>query len=170
MKDSTPKAINLKDYTQPYYWIDTVDLVFELGEEDTRVLSSMALRKNSGFPGDYPLTLNGEHVQLGSIRLDGVELLASDYALTEEELTIHRVPEKFELEIETIIRPQDNTALEGLYKSSGNFCTQCEAEGFRRITYYLDRPDVMARFSTTMSPIAPRVLVVAEPWCGESTT
>ena len=150
MKDSTPQVIHLEDYAQPHFWIDTVDLVFELGEETTRVLSTMSLRKNTGFPGDYPLVLNGEHVQLGSLRLDGAALGPSDYAVSEEELTIHRVPEKFELEVETIIRPQDNTALEGLYKSSGNFCTQCEAEGFRRITYYLDRPDVMAMFSTTV--------------------
>ena len=150
MKDSTPKAINLKDYTQPYYWIDTVNLVFELAEETTRVLSTMTLRKNSGFPGDYPLILNGEHLQLGTVRLDGAELTTADYSVTDEELTIHKVPERFELEIETLIRPQDNTALEGLYKSSGNFCTQCEAEGFRKITYYLDRPDVMARFTTTV--------------------
>ena len=150
MKDSTPKAINLKDYTQPYYWIDTVDLVFELGEEITRVHSRMTLRKNRGFPGGYPLVLNGEHVELGALKLDGVELAASDYDVTEDALTIHRVPDDFELEIETIIKPQENTALEGLYKSSGNFCTQCEAEGFRRITYYLDRPDVMAMFTTTV--------------------
>ena len=150
MKDSTPKAINLKDYTQPHYWIDTVVLVFELGEESTRVVSTMKLRKNTGFPGDYPLVLSGEHVQLGVIRLDGVQLAASEYTVSEEELTIHSPPERFELEIETIIKPQENTALEGLYKSSGNFCTQCEAEGFRRITYYLDRPDVMARFTTTI--------------------
>ncbi len=150
MKDSTPKAINLKDYTQPRYWIDTVDLVFELGEENTRVLSTMALRKNNGFPASYPLVLNGEHMQLGVVKLDGVELTASDYEVTEGELIVHSVPDRFDLEIETIIKPQENTALEGLYKSSGNFCTQCEAEGFRRITYYLDRPDVMARFTTTV--------------------
>ncbi|MBT8130434.1 MAG: aminopeptidase N, partial [Gammaproteobacteria bacterium] len=136
--------------TQPYYWIDTVDLQFELAEEKTRVLSTMTLRKNSGFPGGYPLILNGENLQLGVVRLDGAELVTADYTLTEEELIIHDVPERFELEIETLIRPQDNTALEGLYKSSGNFCTQCEAEGFRKITYYLDRPDVMARFTTTV--------------------
>ncbi|MGD8582305.1 MAG: aminopeptidase N [Gammaproteobacteria bacterium] len=150
MKDSTPQAINLKDYTQPYYWIDTVDLVFELGEDNTRVLSTLALRKNQGFPDNYPLILNGEHMQLGTIRLDGQQLAAADYEVSDEELTIQRVPDKFSLEIETIIKPQENTALEGLYKSSGNFCTQCEAEGFRRITYYLDRPDVMARFTTTV--------------------
>ncbi len=150
MKDSTPKVIQLKDYKQPHYWIDTVDLVFELGEEDTRVLSRMVLRKNSGFPGNYPLVLNGEHLRLGTVVLDGQQLAAADYAVTEEELTIHTVPERFELEIETFIKPQENTALEGLYKSSGNFCTQCEAEGFRRITYYLDRPDVMAVFTTTV--------------------
>ena len=150
MKDSTPRVINLKDYTQPHYWIDSIDLVFELGEENTRVLSSMTLRKNTGFPGEYPLVLNGEHMQLGRVSLDGVELAASEYTVSDEDLTIHTVPDSFSLEIETIIRPQENTALEGLYKSSGNFCTQCEAEGFRRITYYLDRPDVMAMFTTTI--------------------
>ncbi len=150
MKDSIPRAINLRDYSQPYYWVDTVDLVFELGEETTRVQSTMTLRKNSRYHGSYPLALNGEHVQLGVLKLDGVELTASDYEVTREELIIHSVPDKFELEIETIIKPQENTALEGLYKSSGNFCTQCEAEGFRRITYYPDRPDVMARFTTTI--------------------
>jgi aminopeptidase N len=150
MKDSTPRAIHLKEYSQPHYWIDTVDLVFELGEETTRVLSTMTLRKNSRYHGSYPLVLNGEHVQLGMLRLDGVELAASGFEVTSEELIIHSVPDMFELEIETIIKPQENTALEGLYKSSGNFCTQCEAEGFRRITYYPDRPDVMARFTTTI--------------------
>ena len=131
MKDSTPKAVNLKDYTQPYYWIDTVDLVFELGEETTRVQSTMTLRKNSGFPGNHPLILNGEQLQLGNVKLDGVALSATEFVVTEDELAIAGVPDRFELEIETFIRPQDNTALEGLYKSSGNFCTQCEAEGFR---------------------------------------
>ena len=150
MKDSTPKAINLKDYTQPYYWIDFVNLVFELGEEQTRVRSTMKFRKNQGFPGSYPLVLNGEQMGLGSIRLDGTELARGDYGVSEDELTIHQVPDTFSLEIETFIKPQENTALEGLYKSSGNFCTQCEAEGFRRITYYLDRPDVMAKFTTTV--------------------
>jgi len=150
MKDSTPKAINLKDYAQPYFWIDTVDLVFELGEEQTTVLSKMALRKNEAFPGIYPLVLNGEQMQLGAVRLDGAALANTDYQCSEDELTIHRVPDRFTLEIETIIKPQENTALEGLYQSSGNFCTQCEAEGFRRITYYLDRPDVMAEFTTTI--------------------
>jgi len=150
MKDSTPKSINLKDYTQPYFWIDNVDLVFELGEDNTRVLSTMSLRRNDGFPGRYPLILKGEQMQLCMIRLDGKELGGGDYEVSEDELTIFQVPDSFCLDIETIIRPQENTALEGLYKSSGNFCTQCEAEGFRRITYYLDRPDVMAKFTTTV--------------------
>jgi len=150
MKDSTPKAINIKDYTQPRFWIDTVDLMFELGEEHTRVHSTLALRKNQGFPGSCPLVLQGEQMQLGVIRLDGTALGSTDYEVSEDELTIHQVPDQFSLEIETLIKPQENTALEGLYKSSGNFCTQCEAEGFRRITYYLDRPDVMAKFTTTV--------------------
>ena len=108
MKDSTPQVIHLEDYAQPHFWIDTVDLVFELGEETTRVLSTLSLRKNNSFPGDYPLVLNGEHVQLGSLRLDGADLGPSDYAVSEEELTIHRVPEKFERWFVAGDRPDPN--------------------------------------------------------------
>jgi aminopeptidase N len=150
MKDSAPKAIYLKDYQQPYYWIDTVDMVFELGEEQTRVQTTAVFRRNTDTASDKALVLSGEHMKLGYVKLDGNVLSEQDYDVSDNELTIRTVPDKFTLEVETFIKPQENTALEGLYKSSGNFCTQCEAEGFRRITYYLDRPDVMAVFTTTV--------------------
>ena len=150
MKDATPKAIYLKDYSQPAYWIDRVDLRFELGEEQTRVLSRLELRRNGASSAAHTLVLDGEQLQLGVVRLDGAELGDADFECTDDALHIHRVPDAFVLEIETFIQPQLNTSLEGLFKSSGNFCTQCEAEGFRRITYYLDRPDVMAMFTTTI--------------------
>jgi aminopeptidase N len=150
MKDATPAAIYLKDYSQPAYWIDRVDLRFELGEDQTRVLSRLEVRRNEASSAIRTLVLDGEQLQLGSVRLDGVELGASGFECTDTELHIRQVPDAFVLEIETFIRPQQNTSLEGLFKSSGNFCTQCEAEGFRKITYYLDRPDVMAMFTTTI--------------------
>jgi len=150
MKDATPKAIYLKDYSPPEYWIDRVDLRFELGEDQTRVLSRLELRRNAASSAARTLVLNGEQLQLVAVRLDGRELGAAGFECVDSELQIHQTPDAFVLEIETLIKPQQNTSLEGLYKSSGNFCTQCEAEGFRKITYYLDRPDVMAMFTTTI--------------------
>ncbi|MCW8956497.1 MAG: aminopeptidase N [Gammaproteobacteria bacterium] len=149
-KNATPGTIYLKDYTPPKYWIDTVKLRFELGEAETRVVSELAVRRNQTVEGDNSLLLHGEQLQLGEIHIDGQRLAEADYIQDSESLLLHAVPEQFVLQIETIIKPQENTSLEGLYKSSGNFCTQCEAEGFRKITYYLDRPDVMAQFTTTI--------------------
>jgi len=149
MKTDTPKTIHRKDYSSPGYRIETVNLDFTLGEDSTRVKSTLALKATSDNPG--PLTLDGEGMKLVSIRLDGAPLAETSYTVAEKTLTIHEPPQAFVLETEADIRPQDNTALEGLYKSSGNFCTQCEAEGFRRITWYLDRPDVMAVFTTRIS-------------------
>ncbi len=148
--DSTPNTIYLKDYTQPQYWIDSVNLHFELGEEETRVRSEMEVRRNNDVDGAHFLELNGEQLVLCSLRINNKELSDGEFSVTDETLWIADVPEKFTLQIETIIKPQLNTSLEGLYKSSGNFCTQCEAQGFRKITYYLDRPDVMAKFTTTI--------------------
>ncbi len=150
MKDANPNTIYLKDYTQPPYWITNIDLVFDLEEEQTLVTSTLSVSKNESISGEHPLVLQGEELGLESISVDGRVLDASEYEVTDTDLTIHSVPDVFTLEIKTIIKPQENTSLEGLYKSSGNFCTQCEAEGFRKITYFLDRPDVMAIFSTTI--------------------
>ena len=150
MKDASPQTIYLKDYTQPAYWITNVDLVFNLEEEQTQVSATLSLSRNESISDNLPLVLQGEELVLGGILIDGRTLDAAEYTVTDTDLTIHSVPDTFTLEIRTIIKPQENTSLEGLYKSSGNFCTQCEAEGFRKITYFLDRPDVMAKFTTTI--------------------
>ena len=146
--NSTPNVTYRSDYQPPAYNIDNVDLIFELGEEFTTVKSRINFYRQQD--DTTPLVLAGENLQLRSIILDGNVLDSDAYQVTETELTIADVPERFQLEIEVAIQPQLNMALSGLYKTSGNFCTQCEAEGFRRITYFLDRPDVMTRFSTTI--------------------
>jgi aminopeptidase N len=146
-----PQAIHLKDYRPPPYIIDHVELEFDLGEEETRVVSNLAMRRNPAA-GETPpyLELHGEGLKLLALNIDGRELDSSEYRVDAEGLRIHQVPERFVLSSEVAIYPQDNTALEGLYKSGPLFCTQCEAEGFRKITWFLDRPDVMTRFSTTI--------------------
>ncbi|KAK1260755.1 hypothetical protein QJS04_geneDACA002053 [Acorus gramineus] len=146
-KMDTPKEIFLKDYKMPDYYFDSVDLDFLLGEEKTIVSSKITvLPRIEGF--SCPLTLDGPGLKLISIKVDGNLLKKEDYLLDSRHLTLPSPPTTaFTLEIVTEIYPQDNTSLEGLYKSSGNFCTQCEAEGFRRITFYQDRPDIMAKYT-----------------------
>ena len=153
----TPKAIHLKDYRPPAHLIDTVDLHFDLREDATIVRATLAIRRNPARDdlardgGEAPaLVLDGERMDLVSVALDGEALPPERYTADAAHLTIPRVPDSFTLETVVRIKPQENTALQGLYKSSGNFCTQCEAEGFRRITYFIDRPDVMARYVTTI--------------------
>ncbi|XP_072964273.1 puromycin-sensitive aminopeptidase [Typha angustifolia] len=143
----TPKEIFLKDYKKPDYFFDTVDLGFQLGEDKTIVSSKIYV-----FPRvegiSCPLVLHGHDLKLLSIKVDGKELKNAEYKQDSHHLTLSSPPTSaFKLEIVTEIYPQNNTSLEGLYKSSGNFCTQCEAEGFRKITFYQDRPDVMARYT-----------------------
>ncbi|MGF7177848.1 aminopeptidase N [Azospirillum doebereinerae] len=153
MDKGTPKAIRLQDYRPTAHLIDTVDLHVDLGEDFTTVRAVLAIRRNPARPdaAATPLTLDGQRLELVSVTLDGQTLGAEAYTLTPDHLTLAEVPDRFTLETVVRIKPQENTALEGLYKSSGNFCTQCEAEGFRKITYFLDRPDVMARYSTTIT-------------------
>jgi len=150
MRDAQPKNIYLKDYQSPLFLIDQTHLRFDLFEDYTQVDSRLVMRRNrQQHPDDNsPLVLVGQQLELLAIKVDGQLLLAGDYSLEGDNLTIFKVSRDFELEISCRIEPQNNTALEGLYKSSGMFCTQCEAEGFRRITYYLDRPDVMSIFTT----------------------
>lgn len=143
------QTIHLKNYQQPDFWIDHADLIFELGEEQTRVRSTLKLNKRQSSDATS-LVLMGENLVLGEVKLNNSLLGADAYEVTEETLIISNAPDTFTLEIETFLKPQENFSLEGLYKSSGNYCTQCEAEGFRKITYYLDRPDVMAFFTTTI--------------------
>jgi len=148
-----PQPVRLADYRPPAYLIDTVDLVFELGTADTRVKSRLGIRRNPAVPErGSALNLDGEALELVSLALDGEPLGANRYQLLPEGgLVLTDTPDAFTLDIETRIAPQSNTALSGLYTSGGNFCTQCEPEGFRRITYFIDRPDVMARYTTTIT-------------------
>jgi aminopeptidase N len=154
MKEQQPeshKTIYLRDYRPPGYRIVTTNLEFELDETRTRVRSTLTVFSNHDRRcGIRPLVLNGEDLALTSIRIDGRMLAESDYKQDGETLTLLPVPDQFTLEIETAINPSANTELTGLYLSQSNFFTQCEAEGFRKITYYPDRPDVMSRFFTTV--------------------
>jgi len=144
-------TIYLKDYTPYPFTVATIQLRVELDPQQTRVTSRLAMRRNPlADDRQAPLQLNGEHLELAAVSLDGRQLHDGDYSYDGRILLIEKVPEKFELEVETVIVPEGNTALEGLYRSSGNYCTQCEAEGFRRITCYPDRPDVMAVFTATV--------------------
>ena len=149
--DAAPRTIFLKDYRAPEFLIDTVDLRFDLGEERTRVRAQLQMRRAATTPVSALLTLNGHGFELESIAVDGRVLLNTEYVVDADSLTLPQLPNTFTLDIVTVLRPQDNTSLEGLYKSSGNFCTQCEAQGFRKITYFLDRPDVLARYTVTLS-------------------
>jgi len=150
MKNASPKTISLSEYQQPDYWVEHVDLRFELGEEQTRIVSAINFVRRESVAENTSLILHGEGLALGEIKLDGLVLSEAQYQKDDKSLTITDVPAEFELSVETFTKPQLNTSLEGLYQSSGNFCTQCEAEGFRKITYFLDRPDVMATYSTTI--------------------
>ena len=138
--------IYLKDYKKPAFEIRTVDLEFELHDTKTLVRNKMVIERH----GDESeaLVLNGEELELVSVVLDGRELHESEYELDNLTLSLHKLSENFILEITNVINPEANTALDGLYKSSGIFCTQNEPEGFRRITYFIDRPDVMSVYST----------------------
>ncbi|CAN6828664.1 unnamed protein product [Brassica oleracea] len=143
-----PKEIFLKDYTKPDYYFETVDLSFSLGEEKTIVSSTIKVTPRVKG-SSAPLVLDGHDLKLLSVKVEGQLLKEGDYQLDSRHLTLPSLPaeESFVLEIDTEIYPQKNTSLDGLYKSSGNFCTQCEAEGFRKITFYQDRPDIMAKYT-----------------------
>jgi len=149
MLRENPQAIRLKDYRPPEFLIDRVELRFELEESGARVHARLEMRRNPACElRPEGLRLDGEQLELISLSLDGRALGANAFEVDDTGLTLAQVPERFLLESQVRIRPQDNTALEGLYKSGAMFCTQCEAEGFRKITYFLDRPDVMARYRT----------------------
>jgi aminopeptidase N len=145
MRTDEPRAINLKDYRAPDYRISNIDLTFALDPQLTRVTATMTVARQ----GDSkPLVLNGENLKLVSLSIDGKPLAEDAYDIANDLLTIASVPDEFTLKIVTEFSPAANTALSGLYTSKGIFCTQCEAEGFRRITYFLDRPDNLAVYTT----------------------
>jgi len=147
-----PQPVYLKDYQVPVYLIDEIDLHVDLYEEETIVKSHMRIRHNRLSTNKIKdLILNGEDLTLVSIKLNGKLLSSSHYQVSDQMLTVPNVPDNFDLEIVTKIYPQKNTALSGLYRSRNTYCTQCEAEGFRRITYFLDKPDILSRYTTTIS-------------------
>ncbi|HIJ78133.1 MAG: aminopeptidase N [Desulfobulbaceae bacterium] len=149
---TSPDPIYLKDYLPPAYLVIEVELNFDLYEDRVEVASRLVCGRNKERGAvNEGLVLYGQDLLLKEISLDGKILVEGDYVRDAATLTLHAVPEEFVLEIKTEIYPQKNTALEGLYKSSGNFCTQCEAEGFRKITYFQDRPDVLARYTVRIT-------------------
>jgi aminopeptidase N len=148
-REGSPRIVRREDYTPPAYWIDSVDLTFDLDPAKTRVLNRMRVRRNPDLP-PQPLRLDGEDLNLARVLVNGQ---GTSFKFDGTQLVLENLPagpEPFELEIFTTCCPEKNTQLMGLYVSQGTFFTQCEAEGFRRITYFLDRPDVMATYTVTL--------------------
>jgi aminopeptidase N len=160
MKNSSARTTYLKDYRPPAFTIEATDLSFDLYEDHASVISKLLFKRNpqEDAASADTLILQGQMLVLENLLLNGRKLTADQYLVDDETLTIPGLSvilsgavEEFDFECHVRIEPQNNTALEGLYKSKKMFCTQCEAEGFRRITYYLDRPDVMSKFTTTIT-------------------
>jgi aminopeptidase N len=143
MREPQAKAIHLKDYAPPAFRVEAVELDVDIREDHALVKAKLGIVRS----GTGPLVLDGDEIELVSLALDG---RPARYDLTPETLTVHHVPDAFTLETVTRIVPQQNTKLEGLYATRNGFVTQCEAQGFRRITWFIDRPDVMARYTTTI--------------------
>lgn len=149
MRPETTAPVRLEDYRPPAFLIETVELDIRLAPKATKVSARLTVRRNKGTPADAPLVLDGDELALTGLTLDGSALAGDDYVVTPDRLEIFRVPDgPFTLVIDTRLDPDANTKLMGLYRSSGTYCTQCEAEGFRRITYFLDRPDCLALYTT----------------------
>jgi aminopeptidase N len=148
MRTDIAQPIRLKNYRPPDWLVQTVSLDVSLHPTQTKVRATLKLEPNP-LASAAPLVLDGDGLSLAALKLDGTALPAESYVATPDQLTIPQPPNKpFTLEIETLVDPSANTQLSGLYRSSGTYCTQCEAEGFRRITYFPDRPDVMAVYTT----------------------
>ena len=148
MRTDTSQPIRLEDYRPPDWLVETVALDVSLNPTQTKVRATLALKPNPEAVA-APLVLDGDGLTLAALKLDGTAMPAENYVATPDGLTIAQVPNRaFTLEIETLVDPTANSQLSGLYRSSGTYCTQCEAEGFRRITYFPDRPDVMAIYTT----------------------
>ena len=154
MRTDTPVTVYRKDY-QPYpYDIPEVSLGFDLVPESTEVRCVMQVRRKPGASADAALVLDGEELELVSVGVDGSPLPADRYHLAEHSLALYGLPETATVEIVSRCKPAANSTLMGLYVSGGNFFTQCEAEGFRRITWFADRPDVMSRYRVTLRATA----------------
>ncbi len=149
MRTDSPQTIYRKNYTPPSFLVESVELGFDLDPARTIVANRITMSRNpAGANSD--IVLHGEHIELVALRLNGKALKPGQYELSESGLTIRKAPKQVTLEIETVLAPRENTSLSGLYVSNGNFFTQCEAEGFRRITFFPDRPDVMAKYTVML--------------------
>jgi len=152
MRTESEQTVYLKDYAPTPYRIVSVELDFKILEDSTRVRAQLTIEPREGTIPGTPLVLDGDELKLDSVAMDGAPLVQSAYAADASSLTLVEPPHRrFVLETEVTLKPEANTKLMGLYRSSGTWCTQCEPEGFRRITYYLDRPDVLAPFKVRMS-------------------
>jgi len=151
MREPQAKAIHLKDYAPPAFKVESIELDIDIRADDALVRAKLQVKRN----GPGPLVLDGDELELQSVSVDGKKCR---YTVEPEKLTIEDVPDAFEVETLTRIVPQRNTKLEGLYATKNGFVTQCEAQGFRRITWYIDRPDVMAKFTTTVRASYPVLL------------
>src|SRR4051812_11269641 len=153
MRDAAPQAIQLHEYTPPAFLISEVALEVDIREGEARVRSTLHLERNPRHPHPQaPLVLDGENLELVSIELDGREVAASGYKVDESHLTLAVAPAgAFKLTTVARFDPWKNTRLEGLYATRAGLVTQCEAEGFRHITWFIDRPDVMAKYVVTIA-------------------
>ena len=145
VKEGQPKAIYLKDYKVPPFLIEETHLHVDIHEDVTTVTTTLKVVRNPEAEPEEAVNLvldGSKDLDTQSIAVDGRVLTSNEYQIEAAELSIFEAPDAFELTTSVQIKPQDNTALEGLYQSGDMFCTQCEAEGFRNITWYLDRPDV----------------------------
>ncbi|MCO5159871.1 MAG: aminopeptidase N [Mesorhizobium sp.] len=149
MRTDTGQVFRLEDYRPSDWLIPRTSLTFRLDPDRTRVIADLTIERRAGAAPSSPLVLDGDGIALLAVFIDGEALEAGAYEATGQQLTLHRPPHgpSFRLTIETETAPAANTALMGLYRSNGNYCTQCEAEGFRRITYFLDRPDVLSVYT-----------------------
>ena len=151
MLNPSPTTIYLKDYAPPAFLISAIELDVDLEEHFAHVRARLAVHRNPrATERTGPLVLDGNDLELESVALDGRTLMPAEYELDAEHLAVAGVPERFTLETVVRIHPRKNTKLMGLYASKDGYFTQCEAEGFRRITFFIDRPDVMARYTTTI--------------------
>ena len=148
LREGLPGTIYRKDYQAPAFGIETVHLRVQIEEGRTRVTATLAMMRQQ--PGAMPLVLDGEQLSLEWVELDGARLEPSQYDVTDTQLVIASVPDRFSLRTSVVISPEENTSLEGFYRSQSAYCTQCEAEGFRKITYFLDRPDVLATYTVAL--------------------
>ena len=148
MKTDTPQTIYLKDYTPPAFLVDSVDLDFVIGPGATTVTAALALRRNPGI-APQPLVLDGEELETLRVAVDGEKV---PFSVTPNALTIAEVPDAFTLRTVVRIDPDANTGLSGLYRSRDGYFTQCEAQGFRRITCFLERPDFMSTYTVRCTP------------------